>query len=249
MCDSETEHQLKNAKEYIWGASFSAAPNRADAHEFLLAAEPVLLADSGNGDSDLIRRAYLNTLVMLFQFSDAYEFASIVLDNSPTDPSKLAVIDLYIKLVLHNEALAIIETTTTEFQSGEPSVLKLRDKCLKRHLYRPQKLENRESLGQLLRTLGKSTEHLEQKPKPKRSASSDKEYRIHPDADFADYVAFDIETTGFELYADIIEIAAVRIRNGIVIDEFQSLVTPERKVPPKATEVTGITDSDVETAP
>ena len=58
------------------------------------------------------------------------------------------------------------------------------------------------------------------------------------------YVVFDLETTG--LYADkgdsIIEIGAVKMKNGDIIDEFNLLVNPEKKLDSKITEITGIRD-------
>ena len=55
------------------------------------------------------------------------------------------------------------------------------------------------------------------------------------------YVVFDIETTGFSPVNDkIIEIGAVKIKNGEVIDNFSYFVNPERSIPYKITELTSI---------
>ena len=58
------------------------------------------------------------------------------------------------------------------------------------------------------------------------------------------YVVFDFETTGFNAGGGdtIIEIGAVKIHNGEIIDRFNELIDPGRKLPPKITEVTNITD-------
>lgn len=61
-----------------------------------------------------------------------------------------------------------------------------------------------------------------------------------------DYVALDLETTGF--YPDscgITEIGAVRVRDGRVTDRFQRLVDPGRPIPARVTELTGISDAMV----
>ena len=62
--------------------------------------------------------------------------------------------------------------------------------------------------------------------------------------DEATFVVFDLETTGFNAGGrdSIIEIGAVKIRNGEVIDTFEELVDPERPLPAKITEITHITD-------
>ena len=63
---------------------------------------------------------------------------------------------------------------------------------------------------------------------------------------------FDLETTGFSPTRDeIIQIAAVRIRDGEVVagESFASFVRPEKRVPYFITEITGVTPADVCDAP
>lgn len=61
-----------------------------------------------------------------------------------------------------------------------------------------------------------------------------------------DYVCFDIETTGFGKSAEIIEFGAVKVRDNEIIDTYSELVKPIRRIPPIITEITGITQNDVE---
>ena len=58
------------------------------------------------------------------------------------------------------------------------------------------------------------------------------------------YVVFDLETTGFNAGGadSIVEIGAVKINNGEIIDRFDELINPGRKLPAKITELTNITD-------
>ena len=60
----------------------------------------------------------------------------------------------------------------------------------------------------------------------------------------ATYCVFDFETTGFNAGGgdSIIEIGAVLIKNGEIIDRFDELVNPGRPLPAKITEITNITD-------
>ena len=66
----------------------------------------------------------------------------------------------------------------------------------------------------------------------------------------ATYVVFDIETTGLSvMYDTLIEIAGVKIKNGAILGEFQSFVNPLKELTPFTTQLTGITNSMVKTAP
>ena len=61
-----------------------------------------------------------------------------------------------------------------------------------------------------------------------------------------EFVVFDIETTGLSvLTSQIIEIGAVKIRNGSVTDRFNKFVKPDAAIPQIITELTGIDDSMV----
>lgn len=65
----------------------------------------------------------------------------------------------------------------------------------------------------------------------------------------ADYVAIDIETTGLDRSARIIELGAVRMRHGRKVASFSQLVNPQIPIPAKVTQITGITDRDVKGKP
>lgn len=63
---------------------------------------------------------------------------------------------------------------------------------------------------------------------------------------FRDYVAFDLETTDRDPAAcDVVEIAAVRVRGGVIVEQFQELVRPSRPVSPAAAALHGYRDADL----
>lgn len=65
-----------------------------------------------------------------------------------------------------------------------------------------------------------------------------------------DYTAIDIETTEKDPEkADIVEIAAVRVRQGAPVEYFHRLIKPERPIDPEAGLIHGITDEDLLNAP
>ena len=58
------------------------------------------------------------------------------------------------------------------------------------------------------------------------------------------YVVFDFETTGFNAGGadSIIEIGAVKMKDGVILERYDELINPGRPLPAKITEITNITD-------
>ncbi|MDE6922782.1 MAG: PHP domain-containing protein, partial [Oscillospiraceae bacterium] len=81
----------------------------------------------------------------------------------------------------------------------------------------------------------------------------DEQAAVHGPGDMpldGEFVAFDLETTGLDARADaIIEIGAVRVRGGEVVDKFASFAQPGRPLSAKTVALTGITDEMLKGAP
>ena len=66
----------------------------------------------------------------------------------------------------------------------------------------------------------------------------------------ADYVVFDVETTGPKTPPSrVLEIGACRVSRGRISGEFQTLLNPRMSIPPFISRLTGITDAMVRDAP
>ncbi|CDQ19708.1 DNA polymerase III PolC-type [Halobacillus karajensis] len=64
------------------------------------------------------------------------------------------------------------------------------------------------------------------------------------------YVVFDVETTGLSaVYDKIIELAAVKVQGGEIIDRFESFANPHQPLSQTTIDLTGITDDMVKDAP
>ncbi len=65
-----------------------------------------------------------------------------------------------------------------------------------------------------------------------------------------DFIVFDFETTGFSpLYDEIIEIGAVKVSNGEIVETFESFLKPYKKISKQITAINGIDNDMVSNAP
>lgn len=65
-----------------------------------------------------------------------------------------------------------------------------------------------------------------------------------------DYTVIDVETTGFYAgYDEIIEFSGLKVRNGVIIDKFSTLIKPSTPIDDFIIEFTGITNEMLDDAP
>lgn len=67
--------------------------------------------------------------------------------------------------------------------------------------------------------------------------------------DLSEFIVLDTETTGIAVGSRIVEVAALHVKNGVVVRQFQSLVNPEMHIPSIVQGVHGISDAMVASAP
>lgn len=92
--------------------------------------------------------------------------------------------------------------------------------------------------------------YVDEHRKRQRGFPAIKTINITPKRDFSRFVVFDTETTGITPSRDrIVELGAVRFVEGLPVERFCTLVNPECPIPPEASDVSGIYDSDVFHAP
>ena len=73
---------------------------------------------------------------------------------------------------------------------------------------------------------------------------------VGEDGPLSEFVVFDVETTGLDKREDrLIEIGACVLRNGEIVEEFNTFVNPGRPISRSSVEITGITDDMVKDAP
>ena len=73
---------------------------------------------------------------------------------------------------------------------------------------------------------------------------------VGEDGPLSEFVVFDVETTGLDKREDrLIEIGACVLRNGEIVEEFNTFVNPGRPISRSSVENTGITDDMVKDAP
>lgn len=117
------------------------------------------------------------------------------------------------------------------------------------------KRNNLSKQDQAIRTPINHQNNYEAKPNYKKSStvrSQTAEYMKYTRARklTENYVVFDFETTGFDVFeSQIIQIAAVQYENHKKIDEYVTFVNPRFSIPEKITQITGISDNDVRDAP
>ena len=222
-----------------------------------------------------IKGLVLDALYKDYMFAEADELATDIMESDKL-PKQVyfTVADFYTKTRRYDEVDDILSEAEKLFgddQGAMAGIKKLTDENNKqrekaesgKQEYMPNPKEDRDAIRKkyvdFLATLGIEAEvpvagsRSSRGPKaiPKDQYPEPVETR---DADFDSFVAFDLETTGFSTKIDsIIEIGAIKVENGQVVDSgefiFREFVKPyKRKLSDEIQNLTGITADDVKDA-
>jgi len=82
---------------------------------------------------------------------------------------------------------------------------------------------------------------------PKASTKAPPPVVVAPD--LTEFIVLDTETTGIAVGSRLVEVAALHVKDGVVVRQFQSLVNPEMHIPSIVQGVHGISDAMVAGAP
>ncbi|GCF10108.1 exonuclease domain-containing protein [Dictyobacter arantiisoli] len=126
------------------------------------------------------------------------------------------------------------------------------EEALIRHLFGADGNQHlwRVLLRQTLRSSTLFVEHVDNEISEEKQWSLTAWQHTRRTLDQVEFVVIDTETTGLRPGIDrVIEVAAVRVRGGKIIDSYQSLLNPHRHLPPFIERFTGITQAMVSEAP
>lgn len=111
------------------------------------------------------------------------------------------------------------------------------------------KVEKKEEKKVDLRKLGKVVE-IEKIDAVEQNSMFEQKNKYNSKIMGKSVVVFDIETTGLDAAVDqIIELGAVKVENGNIVEKFSTFVKPTKRIPHDVSELTGITNQMVADAP
>lgn len=202
--------------------------------------------------------------VLMYAYSAAHEYekAEIIaneIDVPKQDITAVHLAEYLIKTRRYDKAENILNKAISESTSDEitEKLKKLIENIAYRkngHDYLPASRENKEKYIAFINSLGFSAEmpvYKKDSVPEKLTKAEYPEFTIERNAGFRSFVAYDVETTGLSSDKDeIIEIGAVRVKDGEITEQFQTFVKPYKKgISEKTVELTGITKDMVQSAP
>lgn len=235
--------------------------------EWLLEIYSKIIVSDGltSDEKNRIRGLVMSAYIADYRYSEAEEMACELTRYDHLPPQGYYTLgDFYIKTRRYDKADKILNDGLHLYENIPEAKLKINelledsqsrrneDKSSKKE-YMPASKEARLKYVEFLTSINIDVGLPVSTPKP---IPKDKYLSLveNTNPNFDSFVAFDVETTGLSPARDsIIEIGAIKVMNGMVIESdefiFREFVKPfERKITSNITEITGITEGDVKDA-
>ena len=273
LCDNLTD-DLKTYYKILYFARNNNYIRKNNIDFFLANAENVI-----NGSNttiiqkNRIRGLLLDVYTNLYDYEKAEEIANLLLNEIVLPKYAICSLILYFKNTRRYEKVENVVKEFLENNSDDSycSIIAKEYEDLEKRRdgkkieYFPKEQPNQEKYFAFLESLGfedfkKSKSDKADKPaktfkKPRNIPKPipRNEYPLPKKAEgtyYKDFVAFDVETTGQDSTKDsIVELSAVKVKDGKIVDAFSELVRPiDKKISSKATAVNNITNDDVKNA-
>lgn len=216
-----------------------------DKNEYLYANASSILESSeiSSSDKSKIKCALINAYFSDGRYKDSEKYAKSMLNDFSDTLEYLKTLANYYTKTRRYELAGSLYNIITNIDKNELCKAEYktfeRINSHKQDPYFPTSKEHQDKYRGFMRSL---------RIKVNNSKINSQARNIHFNHDFDTFVAFDTETTGLYHEMDsIIELAAIRVVNGKIVEEkefmFQELVYPEKKSIPKDIEkLTGITN-------
>ena len=229
-------------------------------HEWLFNNAPTMLKSEAlsEAEKETVRGVLLNAYSSAHEYDSAEKVADEMGEPEQAD-SIIHLAEYLIKTRRYDKAERIINKATTENISYETTntfneLISNIEYRKKGHDYLPASRANKEKYIAFINSLGLDTQmpvYKSDSVPEKLTKAEYPEFIIERTPGFRSFVAYDVETTGLIASKDdIIEIGAVRVRDGIITEQFQTFVNPYKKgISERITELTGITKDMVKDAP
>ncbi len=220
-----------------------------------------------NLERNRLKGLLLDSYCSDYKYFDAENIAAeLVIEEDLPWQAYSSLADFLIKTRRYDEAEEVIEKAKAIFDNNGLALNKFQKLITECEKYRtnqengkkeyiPCPKENKEQIVKgyydYLKSIGIDADIPKSIPKPITKAEYPEPVIIN-EPYFDSFVAYDFETTGFSSSLDcIIEVGAVKVVNGVVVDSkefiFSEYVKPfKSKITSKITEITGITSEDVE---
>lgn len=228
---------------------------KKDGRDFLIDNYNIIINDDkvSKNDKNIIYALLLDAYYKNYNYIEAEKISNILEDEEIEDEKILYNLgDYYMITRRYDMAIKHLNKGCSDNIKSKIEECMAREKGKEaggKAAYLPAKKEYKEIYMDFINSLGIDIEMpIQRKKAPEKIKIEDYPKPVECQIPgFNSFVAFDVETTGLSSKTDsIIEIAAIKVRDGKIIESFQELVHPyKKKIPVEVEMLTGITNNMV----